>query len=201
MPRKDSFIDLTKSDTTIISWGNNNNLDNFDISGDNIIDEIRLKEQVSSAASIFTIYPPQPQNLFASPSDELCICQTDRNNYSSCNKRNLSTSDVSYHSSTNKPKRVASSKCKIASSKITSDDSSDCVWKLKRSYPLTNGLCENNDMNLEGMHENAVTDLACDVDILDIVDDLEKEFNIGQSQNSPLAEEINALKLASNIQK
>lgn len=183
MPRKESIIDLTKSDTTIISWANHYNCDNYDISGDNIIDEIHLKDQVSSAASIFTIFPPQPQNVFSSPSDELCICQmAHQSHLPASKKRNLSASDITYYANTTKPKRVASSRSKVANDRINFNESSDCVWKLKRTYPLTGGLHVNTVGAGVNLLDDMEEDIPCELDILDIVDDLEKEFNITNSQ-------------------
>lgn len=46
--------------------------------------------------------------------------------------------------------------------------------------------------------ENIDADLLSDIDLFDIVDDLEKEFNVS-SQHSVLTGEFNTLTLASNV--
>ncbi|GJQ85671.1 hypothetical protein Trydic_g20218 [Trypoxylus dichotomus] len=198
MPRKTSIIDLTKSDS-ILSWMDDYNLDDYDISGDNIIDELLLKDHVSSAASIFTIFPPQPQNVFSSPSEDLCVCQNDREPCcsSTTRKRNLSTSDITHKPVHKEPKRVASSKSKVIRNKIGTNESSDCIWKLKRSYPLTSGLHENVDA-MEG-HRLERMEMNLSNNLLEIINDLEKEFNITDSQHSALAGELNTLSVTSNI--
>lgn len=182
MTRNESIIDLTKSDTSLFpAWSEH--IENYDISGDNIIDELNIREIAPTRNnSIFTIYPPKSSRLFMTPSDEFCMCPLDVSRKLS-KKRNRSTSDVSCDCSC-KVKRLACSR-----SRLTDVESTDNVWKLKRTHPL-NFACGRRTRS--GTSMGSIVKM--EVDLVSVSGSLDGIPGMS-SQHSVIAEDMKCLKV------